>query len=462
MKHLVAIVFSMQACAAAAQVSVSGVPATGASTTTAVLPIAQYGTPHRASAPLLPATPSRTSDTLVKKQTFPKSSSAAASLNLPHGVAPIAPVDGDCWTTKNGMSCRIGDVTIGPFAGAANANTWTGTAAFPILSPNLTAGAYHMYHSMLMGGIDPASLYAAQQAGLAATDALTVGVKSTRSSIHQINGIAAYVDSYRPRPTTPGGDVAGYFQANCHVSGCNVWPINTLAVDTAGLTSQVLTNEFDFNVNAADTVVNGVAVTLTSKVAMNQRGNSFTCSSSGPSKWGSCLISSDGGASYIVYSGTASASNNSQSQLIALKSRTSAGVVGEATIVADANGTLNLASGIQNAGISFRNKDSTEYASVSSKGMATTNDLIVKNQRGTSLFQIHPSASDVNGIVMRSGASGAAPSIAAQGADANIDLNLAPKGTGTVRVGDVSGVSCAAGTVSLATLVVTNGIITHC
>jgi hypothetical protein len=39
----------------------------------------------------------------------------AASLNIPHGAAPTAPNDGDCWTTTAGLFCRINGATVGPF-----------------------------------------------------------------------------------------------------------------------------------------------------------------------------------------------------------------------------------------------------------------------------------------------------------------------------------------------------------
>jgi hypothetical protein len=51
---------------------------------------------------------------------------ANAPLNVPEGVAPTSPADGDVWTTSAGLFARIGGVTVGPF-GAARAS---GTA-FP-------------------------------------------------------------------------------------------------------------------------------------------------------------------------------------------------------------------------------------------------------------------------------------------------------------------------------------------
>jgi hypothetical protein len=52
---------------------------------------------------------------------------------------------------------------------------------------------------------------------------------------------------------------------------------------------------------------------------------------------------------------------------------------------------------------------------------------------GNAQIVFHTTASAVNQIGITNAAAGAAPQIAAEGADANIDLRLAPKGTGVVR-----------------------------
>lgn len=45
---------------------------------------------------------------------LPPSTTTVASLNIPHGSAPSAPVNGDMWTTTAGMFVRINGVTVGP------------------------------------------------------------------------------------------------------------------------------------------------------------------------------------------------------------------------------------------------------------------------------------------------------------------------------------------------------------
>lgn len=46
----------------------------------------------------------------------PASSTARASIKLPHGTAPTSPVDGDMWTTTAGLYVRINGATVGPLS----------------------------------------------------------------------------------------------------------------------------------------------------------------------------------------------------------------------------------------------------------------------------------------------------------------------------------------------------------
>lgn len=57
-----------------------------------------------------------------------------ASLNMPHGVAPSSPVNGDVWTTSAGVYVRISGVTIGPLGVG-------GTSGIPTLIETLTPAA---------------------------------------------------------------------------------------------------------------------------------------------------------------------------------------------------------------------------------------------------------------------------------------------------------------------------------
>lgn len=51
---------------------------------------------------------------LNSKADLVASTTAEASLNIPHGSAPTNPVNGDIWTTSAGLFVRINGVTVGP------------------------------------------------------------------------------------------------------------------------------------------------------------------------------------------------------------------------------------------------------------------------------------------------------------------------------------------------------------
>lgn len=50
----------------------------------------------------------------LKKIGLIASTTAEASLNVPHGTAPSSPVDGDVWTTSAGLYARVNGTTVGP------------------------------------------------------------------------------------------------------------------------------------------------------------------------------------------------------------------------------------------------------------------------------------------------------------------------------------------------------------
>lgn len=53
-------------------------------------------------------------DTDSPRVAVPASTTAGATLRVPHGAAPSAPVNGDMWTTTAGLFVRINGVTVGP------------------------------------------------------------------------------------------------------------------------------------------------------------------------------------------------------------------------------------------------------------------------------------------------------------------------------------------------------------
>lgn len=67
------------------------------------------------------------SPTFTGKVTTAASTTAGASLNIPHGTAPTSPTNGDCWTTTAGAYCRINGATVGPIVGGESINAASGS-----------------------------------------------------------------------------------------------------------------------------------------------------------------------------------------------------------------------------------------------------------------------------------------------------------------------------------------------
>jgi len=72
--------------------------------------------------------------TFAARVLTPASTTTRAGLNLPHGVAPSAPVNGDLWSTTAGFFGRVNGVTVGPFTGPS-AGSFAGTSPITVSFP---------------------------------------------------------------------------------------------------------------------------------------------------------------------------------------------------------------------------------------------------------------------------------------------------------------------------------------
>jgi hypothetical protein len=197
------------------------------------------------------------------------------------------------------------------------------TASFA--APAFTNVAYYSSIQWLTNGATPGSWYSTAFAGNNATEALTSGVVVPVTATNlQTNAFASYIRSDRAKVGN-GGDVAGFFFATCNATNGNVFPLNTVANDTAGKTGQTMGIELDYNVNAADTLVNGINLVIVGNTALSGFRNALTMQGvfHPESQWSNGVVTGDGSIeSYAIFIGsqTSTTLTNRDSQKFALVS----------------------------------------------------------------------------------------------------------------------------------------------
>lgn len=93
----------------------------------------------------------------------PASTTASASLNIPHGAAPTSPANGDLWTTTSGLYVQVNGATVGPLstgtvAGVASGNlsplftsSVSGSTGSASISYSLTSAAAYSWFGNATG-----------------------------------------------------------------------------------------------------------------------------------------------------------------------------------------------------------------------------------------------------------------------------------------------------------------------
>lgn len=280
-----------------------------------------------------------------------------------------------------GTSATVNTGTSGSTLGLLNtANTWSAGQSFTsglsgtTSSPAFASGTYTSYHNFNLGNSDYVSEFAAEQAGLAATDALTTALKITSGTIHQTNAFASYLTSGRAKPATNGGDVAGYFHAKSIGANTNIFGINPITSDSAGFAGQTLQNEVDVNVFDARTSVQALGIVLNSALSINTPPNAYVCRIANTAQWGTCMYVPDGTTSATaIYLGTSGIGNNFSSQKIQFVSRNSGGTVYTGEAFADATGSMILKAG--NGTVGFQDNAGSNLGYLNSTGMNLTGSL---------------------------------------------------------------------------------------
>lgn len=276
--------------------------------------------------------------------------------------------------------------------------------------PNGTTTANQVYQMIFPGATSYDAVRGMATATLGST---TTGV----------TGIAGYVLDLNPVSGVSQSAEAIFGVGTTGVNGAALWGINTLIMDNTSYavstwTGVVLKNEFDFNVTSTSTVVQGLVLTGASlSTPASSIGIQLGPLAITPSviAWGTGVNSVDGSVVTFASVGmTAVTGTPSGSQPIKFHSRTSGGVNQTAFVQMTQPGDMVVALG------------------------SISNSLFVTSSNGTTdLAQFQGVTAAVNYPTLQAAATNNGVSLIASGTDSNININLTPKGTGTVVLSSV-------------------------
>jgi len=345
-------------------------------------------------------------------------------------------VNGACAQTYNQMTWGFTLPSGSPYNFGANiqgnwynlgtvssAGAWTLT---PSIINVTNAGAFdntqqYDYVVSNVGNINIGQFFSSFWGGYHATEALVGAViEPTTATNLQSNAVSGYSDCAKdwtgisPR----GGCVSGFFVARASGNGANLFGINTWNGD-AGITNVTEQNEFDFDSRNASTIVSG-SVAFLSGTIQPSSAVAWTCNATTGLKWGACLFSRDGQVYRGAYFGTRAVGNGVDSQEIAFNGIDAGGVNRTALIFGSQYGNINLRSGQNNFPVVIQDYNNGNGSNIAYFGATASFISSPLTVNGTAIF--------------------------------NSGIN----------VGAAVGVSCSAGTVNTSTMVITNGIVTHC
>lgn len=148
-------------------------------------------------------------DAMVGPLTAAASTSLASGFNIPQGITPSAPNNGDVWNTSSGMFVRIAGTTIGPLS-SGSSGSFAGTAPLTVSFPaGVVTYALSIDSTLVVGGgnlgVDPTHNFTWSGTNNfsgtfkigGATVALPVSLSNggTNAAITADNGAVAYSDA---------------------------------------------------------------------------------------------------------------------------------------------------------------------------------------------------------------------------------------------------------------------------
>jgi hypothetical protein len=251
------------------------------------------------SNPTVTGTMSAIAVNLSGKLTLAAGAAGSASANIPAGVAPTSPNNGDIWTTSTGLFVRAGGVTIGPVIGLAQQsaltplvyNSGTGQESCPTCATTTNGGSLSATVPIAIaatglitcttcatttngGGLSaiaPISISAAGSIALASTQRYAEFVWDSQASVHNDTypvaikmpsaggGTIQSVTYYTNGTTSPA------FTISLQIAGTPITSCNAIVVGTGGngvgtttTTTCTAANTFTAN-QRVDLVITGTA-----------------------------------------------------------------------------------------------------------------------------------------------------------------------------------------------------------
>lgn len=156
---------------------------------------------------------------------FPVPTPSNASINLPHGTAPTAPNNGDCWTTTAGLFCQINGVLTGPNS-SYNALSFTPTPNYiglPSDSLNVTVAGSPGAPVTSQGAAGVFEKYANNAAfnalaGLSYKYSSAPNARGTAiygESVDKVGGLTSFVEGGRFQSTLASGSGGSGYGVIC-------------------------------------------------------------------------------------------------------------------------------------------------------------------------------------------------------------------------------------------------------
>jgi hypothetical protein len=212
------------------------------------------------TSPTITGTISIAAASYTGKQTYAAGSTGSASMNIPAGVAPTSPVNGDIWETTSGVLARVNGATQGPFVGnVVTTAPLTGGATGPTVTVACATCATTTNGGTLTA-TSPITISAAGLIALGVQPMPIVWIADNTTTVHNDTYFVVEKWPFTNSGTInsvvyhTGGTSTPSFTASVQIAGVNVTGCNALSVTSATDTTATCT--------AANTITNGQTLGL--------------------------------------------------------------------------------------------------------------------------------------------------------------------------------------------------------